>query len=69
MTESTTVSVEVEEDDEEFDEFEGEDDGDPNPSIMVAGKSIPYSEINDGHLNDMTPEEYTDYFNVFQRLG
>lgn len=57
-------------DDDEFeDEFEEEGDEDPNPMISVAGRMVPFLEVDEAMQQEMTPEEYEKYFDVFARIG
>lgn len=57
-------------DDDEFeDEFEDEEDEDPNPMISVAGRMVPFLDVDAGMQQEMTPEEYEKYFDVFARIG
>ncbi|KAI5480459.1 transcription initiation factor TFIIE subunit alpha [Pseudohyphozyma bogoriensis] len=62
--------LDEEEDDDDFD-FEAVDggDGDPNPLIKVGDRMVPFLEVGDVEQAEMTPEEYTAYWDVYQRLG
>ena len=55
-------------DDDEF-EDEFEEDEDPNPLIGVAGRMVPFLEVDETMQQEMTPEEYEKYFDVFARIG
>ncbi|KAM0787703.1 hypothetical protein ACM66B_003763 [Microbotryomycetes sp. NB124-2] len=57
------------EEDDEDDEFEEVDDLDSNPMIPVGDKLVPFRDIDEAMQAAMTPEEYTAYWDVFQRLG
>ncbi|ORY92804.1 TFIIE alpha subunit-domain-containing protein [Leucosporidium creatinivorum] len=59
---------EEEEDEDDFEEVE-DGDGDPNPMIAIGDKLVPFAEVGDELQAAMTPEEYTAYWEVFQRLG
>lgn len=43
---------------------ESEDDDDP--TVFVAGKPIPLSEINNELIAQMTPQEKENYIQVYQ---
>lgn len=40
-----------------------------DPIVHVNGKSMPFSAVTEVHQELMTPEEYTTYFEVYQRLN
>jgi len=57
-------------DEDEFeDEFEDDEEEDPNPMITVAGRTVPFLEVDEAMQQEMTPEEYEKYFDVFARIG
>ncbi|POY71822.1 hypothetical protein BMF94_5183 [Rhodotorula taiwanensis] len=59
------------EDEDDFDEFEAADEGDadPNQLVMVAGKELPFSEVTDDMTGEMTADEYSAYWDVYQRVN
>lgn len=62
---------EVDDDDDEFDEFEPAEGGnaDPNQLVTVNGKEMPFSEVTDDMTGDMTADEYSAYWDVYQRVN
>ncbi|KAK4056875.1 hypothetical protein OIO90_002125 [Microbotryomycetes sp. JL221] len=56
-------------DDDDEDDFEEVDEQDSNPMIPVGDKLVPFKDIDEAIQAAMTPEEYTAYWDVFQRLG
>ncbi|GAA5909976.1 hypothetical protein JCM8208_006403 [Rhodotorula glutinis] len=59
-----------EDDDDEFDLDEGgEGGGDPDQLIMVNGKEMPFSEVNEDMTGDMTADEYSAYWEVYQQVN
>ncbi|KAG0658847.1 hypothetical protein C6P46_005593 [Rhodotorula mucilaginosa] len=73
----TTAAGEEEADDDdddefdEFDEFEPAEGGnaDPNQLVTVNGKEMPFSEVTDDMTGDMTADEYSAYWDVYQRVN
>ncbi|KPV75480.1 uncharacterized protein RHOBADRAFT_53452 [Rhodotorula graminis WP1] len=58
------------EDDDEFDLDEGgEGGGDPNQLIMVNGKEMPFSKVTEDMTGDMTADEYSAYWEVYQQVN
>ncbi|GAA6024968.1 hypothetical protein JCM8202_002167 [Rhodotorula sphaerocarpa] len=62
---------EEEEDEEDMDEFEAaaEGDADPNQPVMVNGKEMPFAEVTDDMTGEMTADEYSAYWDVYQRVN
>ncbi|GAA5861542.1 hypothetical protein JCM3774_002620 [Rhodotorula dairenensis] len=60
-------------DDDEFDmdEFEpaGEGDADPNQLVTVNGREMPFSQVTDDMTGEMTADEYSAYWDVYQRVN
>ncbi|KAM0749202.1 hypothetical protein T439DRAFT_315420 [Meredithblackwellia eburnea MCA 4105] len=54
-------------DDDAFDEEEL--DGDPDPLINIGDREVRFSEITEAMQEEMSPEEYTVYWDVYARVG
>ncbi|BGP07897.1 hypothetical protein JCM10049v2_003742 [Rhodotorula toruloides] len=60
-----------EEDEDEFDEFEPAEgvNTDPNQFVSVGGKMLPFSQVTDEMTGDMTADEYSAYWEVYQAVN
>ncbi|GAA5846108.1 hypothetical protein JCM9279_004789 [Rhodotorula babjevae] len=65
--------VEQDDEDDDDDEFDlnegGEGGGDPNQLISVNGKEMPFSEVTEDMTGDMTADEYSAYWEVYQQVN
>ncbi|BGP31904.1 hypothetical protein JCM10296v2_003683 [Rhodotorula toruloides] len=68
---ANSETVEDEEDEDEFDEFEPGEGGnaDPNQFVSVGGKMLPFSQVTDEMTGDMTADEYSAYWEVYQAVN
>ncbi|GAA5824218.1 hypothetical protein JCM11251_001572 [Rhodosporidiobolus azoricus] len=66
-----TAEPEADEDDYEDDEFEEEGGAgaDPNQLISVNGKMMPFSEVTEEMTGEMTADEYSAYWEVYQQVN
>ncbi|BGP39935.1 hypothetical protein JCM10450v2_003914 [Rhodotorula kratochvilovae] len=64
-------AAEEEDDDDEFDdEFEPAEGGaDPNQLISVNGKMLPFAEVTEDMTGEMTADEYSAYWEVYQQVN
>ncbi|BGP02593.1 Transcription initiation factor IIE subunit alpha [Rhodotorula toruloides] len=64
-------AAEDEEDEDEFDEFEPAEGGnaDPNQFVSVGGKMLPFSQVTDEMTGEMTADEYSAYWEVYQAVN
>ncbi|GAA5916669.1 hypothetical protein JCM6882_002261 [Rhodosporidiobolus microsporus] len=71
--EASVEPTPAEGEDDEFDddEFEGAggEGGDPNQLISVNGKMMPFSEVTEEMTGDMTADEYSAYWEVYQSVN
>ncbi|GAA5978169.1 hypothetical protein JCM11641_001123 [Rhodosporidiobolus odoratus] len=66
---AAALAEEEEYDDDEFEEAGDEGEVDPNQLIGVAGKMMPFSEVTEDLTGEMSAEEYSAYWEVYQRVN
>ncbi|GAA5896849.1 hypothetical protein JCM5296_002572 [Sporobolomyces johnsonii] len=70
LDETAEPAAEEEDEEDEFEELEpGEGDVDPNQLVSVGGKMLPYAEVTEDMTGEMTADEYSAYWDVYQRIN
>ncbi|GAA5926754.1 hypothetical protein JCM1841_000632 [Sporobolomyces salmonicolor] len=70
LDETAEPAAEEEDEEDEFEELEpGEGDLDPNQLVSVGGKMVPYAEVTEDMTGEMTADEYSAYWDVYQRIN
>ncbi|GAA5869680.1 hypothetical protein JCM8547_005104 [Rhodosporidiobolus lusitaniae] len=57
------------EDDDDFEEADGGEGADPNQLISVNGEMKKFSEVTEEMTGEMTADEYSAYWDVYQRVN